>query len=233
MNQINKSQWRKLLTVLALFITAVVLNGCEQKARSGVETTAQPKTEEYDGLSRTNPIRIDTQTGTVTILAQVNGRFLNEDTRHGIVFEGGSNGDKSILTGLVDPKTFHDALLKINAKPGNNMTFDNKEATHVTGSKLEIMINWAGADRPYSIDETIIDSNSKKFDMHFGGNLQAAEDKKSGCLVCLDSCPVGIVSNAAYTYGAVEKRSEVKFIGNKSILPPDATLVTVTFRVIE
>ncbi|EET6769085.1 protein YdjY, partial [Escherichia coli] len=79
----------------------------------------------------------------------------------------------------------------------------------------------------------IVDSNGKKLDMRFGGNLTAAEEKKTGCLVCLDSCPVGIVSNATYTYGAVEKRGEVKFKGNASVLPADNTLATVTFKITE
>ncbi len=53
----------------------------------------------------------------------------------------------------------------------------------------------------------IVDSNGKKLDMRFGGNLTAAEEK-TGCPVCLDSCPVGIVSNATYTYGAVENAAK-------------------------
>ena len=67
---------------------------------------------------------------------------------------------------------------------------DNKETTHVTGSKLDISVNWQGAAKAYSFDEVIVDSNGKKLDMRFGGNLTAAEEKKTGCLVCLDSCPV-------------------------------------------
>ena len=113
------------------------------------------------------------------------------------------------------------------------MTLDNKDTTHVTGSKLDISVNWQGAAKAYSFDEVIVDSNGKKLDMRFGGNLTAAEEKKTGCLVCLDSCPVGIVSNATYTYGAVEKRGEVKFKGNASVLPADNTLATVTFKITE
>ena len=39
--------------------------------------------------------------------------------------------------------------------------------------------------------------------------LKAAIDKNTGCLSCLDSCPVGVISNETYTYGAIEKRKEV------------------------
>ena len=45
----------------------------------------------------------------------------------------------------------------------------------------------------------------------------------------MDSCPVGIISNTTYTYGAVEKRNEVKFTGNADVLPEDGTYVAVTY----
>ena len=135
--------------------------------------------------------------------------------------------------GYATPKAFYEALKEAGGTPGENMTMDNKETTHVTGSKLDISVNWQGAAKAYSFDEVIVDRNGKKLDMRFGGNLTAAEEKKTGCLVCLDSCPVGIVSNATYTYGAVEKRGEVKFKGNASVLPADNTLATVTFKITE
>ena len=145
------------------------------------------------------------------MLVQINGRFLTDDTRHGIVFKDGSNGHKSLFMAYATPKAFYEALKEAGGTPGENMTMDNKETTLVTGSKLDISVNWQGAAKAYSFDEV----------------------KKTGCLVCLDSCPVGIVSNATYTYGAVEKRGEVKFKGNASVLPADNTLATVTFKITE
>jgi Fe-S-cluster-containing hydrogenase component 2 len=64
------------------------------------------------------------------------------------------------------------------------------------------------------------------------GNWISANEKKTGCLLCFDSCPVGIVSNAQYTYGAIEKRNEVTMKGNKDILPADGTKVIVTLKLI-
>lgn len=216
--------WKKGMAALCL-LAAAGLSGCDQK-----ENTANV---EYDGLSASQPLRVDTQTHTVTMLVQINGRFLTDDTRHGIVFKEGSNGNKSLFMGYATPKELYEALKQAGGSAGENMTMDNKETTHVTGSKLDISVSWQGAEKAYSLDEAIIDSNGKKLDMRFGGNLAMAEDKKTGCLVCLDSCPVGIVSNATYTYGAVEKRDEVKFKGNASVLPPDNTLATVTFKIVE
>ena len=48
-------------------------------------------------------------TTTVTMLVQINGRFLTDDTRHGIVFKDGSNGHKSLFMGYATPKAFYEA----------------------------------------------------------------------------------------------------------------------------
>ncbi|MDU1878969.1 MAG: YdjY domain-containing protein, partial [Finegoldia magna] len=106
---------------------------------------------------------------------------------------------------------------------------DNAAETHVEGSKIGATVTWEGAGKDYDINEVIKDSNGKKIDFRFGGNLERAKNKKTGCLTCLDSCPVGIISNTTYTNGAVEKRNEVKFTGNPDVLPEDGTYVAVTY----
>ncbi len=183
-----------------------------------------------EALTPQNPIIVDTKTKTVSILAEVNGKYFVETTRHAAVFKGGKFGDKSVLAGLVDPKTFHEALVKAGFKPGNNMTMDNKEKTFAAGDLLDVSVTWKGAKKAYGLDEVIKDSNKKPIAIHFGGNLPMAVEKGTGCLICLDSCPVGITSNAAYTYGAVEMRKEVGFTGNKDVLPADRSLVVITFK---
>ena len=55
--------------------------------------------------------------------------------------------------------------------------------------------------------------------------------KNTGCLTCLDSCPVGIISNSAYTNGAVENTKEVKFTGNQDVLPEDGTYVATVYSI--
>jgi hypothetical protein len=176
-----------------------------------------------------NPLKVDMKERSVSILAEVNGKHP-EPTHHGVVFKGGKLAHKAILTGFVDPKTFHESLVSVGFKPGNNMTLDNMEKTFVEGESLEVSLTWKGAKKTYRLDEVLKDSNGKPLAMRFGGNLATALKKKTGCLVCLDSCPVGITSNSAYTYGAIDKRKEVAFTVNKNLLPPDGTLVVITFK---
>ena len=214
----------KFILSVVLCCSCFLLSGCNKPAQ-----TEQFNDLSFDGLSKEKPIKIDKERQTMTILAVVNGEFFTKGTRHGIVSFDGSNARKAIFMGLVPTKDFYDGLIQIKANPGNNMNASNAAETHVTGDTLSMSVNWQGAERAYDVNEVVLDNNKKNIELHFGGNLKAAEEKKTGCLVCLDSCPVGIVSNNAYTYGAVEKRNEVSFLGNSKILPPDNTLVAITF----
>ena len=179
-------------------------------------------------LTKKHPIRIDVKHRRVTFLAEVNGKYFYQPTRHCAVFEGGTNGEKAIFRAFVDPVTFYHALTRIGLKPGNNMTLANKTTTHVAGDRVAVTVTWKGAKRSYPLDEVVLDQQKKPIVMRFGGNLKRAKKLWTGCLLCLDSCPVGIVSNATYTYGAVEERHETAFKGNPRILPPDGTPVFIT-----
>jgi ferredoxin len=183
-------------------------------------------------LTSDQPISIDKENKSISFLAEVNGKYLYQPTRHFAIYEKGKFGDKSVFKGKVPHLVFYDALIKVGAVPGNNMTLDNKEKTHVKGQPFKVTVTWEGADREYTIDEVINDSNHKPIQMRFGGNYENSKKLNTGCLLCLDSCPVGIVSNTAYTYGAVEKRKEVAFIGNKDILPANGTKIIITLTLI-
>lgn len=219
-------------SLAALFIIGlVVLTGCGSKENSTSTKENKSQTTTVAGVNKENPIKVNKEEGTVTFLGQINAKYLYEATRHGIVFEGGSNGDKAIFKGYTTPENFYNAVKEIGGQPGNNMTGKNKATTHVKGDILDVTVTWDGANKEYSLNELIIDSNKKPLEMHFGGNLEMALDKKTGCLFCLDSCPTGIASNASYTYGAVEERHEVKFSGNKDLLPSDGTLLAFKVKI--
>ena len=205
-----------------LFLLSLIFALCALFASSSVFS-------QEEILTINNPLNINVKEKSVSILAEVNGKHPGR-THHGIVSKGGKLVYKAILASFVDPKTFHESLLSIGLKPGNNMTMKNKEKTFVEGDLLDVYVTWKDAKRNYRLDEVIEDSNGKPFAIRFGGNLVNALKKKTGCLVCLDSCPVGITSNSAYTYGAIDLRNEVIFTANKELLPPDGTLVVITLK---
>ncbi len=218
-----------LLAVSMLASVGCSKTDAENPADSG-NKSEEAQTEGVGELTKDNPLQVNKEEGTVTFLAQVNGKYFYEATRHAAVFADGSNGEKAVFRAFANHEDFYNAIMEIGAEAGENMTLENKDTTKVEGDAFDVTVNWTGADKAVTIDEAIIDSNNTPIDIRFGGNLANALDKKTGCLICLDSCPVGITSNAAYTYGAVENTKEVEFMGNKDILPEDGTYVAITME---
>jgi ferredoxin len=226
---------KKAIIAAVLCMSMVGFVGCSPKSTGGDSTSSQKQeakaSDEVGGVSLKNPIKVDKAAGTITVLAQVNGKYFTEVTRHASVFKDGSNGAKSVFTAYANPVDFYNALVEIGAKPGDNMTPDNATTTKVEGTALNMKVTWNGASKQYDINDVIKDSNGNKIAFKFGGNLERAKEKNTGCLSCLDSCPVGIISNTAYTYGAVEKTKEAKFTGNQSVLPQDGTYVATVYSI--
>ena len=193
--------------------------------------SVQASDDQVGVVSAQKPLVVDEAAKTITVLAKVNGKYFTENTRHAVVFKDGRFGDKPVFIALANQNDFYQAMKTIGAKPGNNMTLKNGPETHVEGDKIKIDVTWNGAPKSYDINEVITDSNGKPIDMRFGGNEATAKSFNTGCIACLDSCPVGIISNHTYTNGAVEKRDEVVFHGNKEVLPPDGTFVAISFKV--
>lgn len=225
-----------LILSSALILGLLAVAGCGQKttekSSSGSEQGTQEtaNTESVEGLTNENPIKVDKENGTVTFLAAVNGKYTVETTRHGAVFKDGKNGEKAIFKAFAETQSLYDGLMEIGAKAGNNMTLENKDKTNVAGDELEVTVTWDGAGKEYKLDDVVKESNGKPIVIKFGGNIKNAQEKKTGCLICLDSCPVGITSNTNYTYGAVEDRKEVGFTGNKDVLPEDGSLVAIKLK---
>lgn len=182
-------------------------------------------------------MEVDKDKKEVRMQCEVNGKYLSMPTRHGVVFKFGSNGEKAVLRGLADEKPFHQALLDIGAKPGNNLTGESMKAgpdngETVQGSKLNLFVTWDGLGKEIPFADIIKATPKRPMDARFGGNLEAAKQANTGCVFCLDSCAVGITSDAAYPTGSTQHKVAT-FYGNEDILPKDGTTVTVIFRLAE
>lgn len=175
----------------------------------------------------------DVEAKTVTVEGTVNGKYFDEETRHLSIANSGKNVGLAIFNTDANQNDFYDALVQIGAEPGNNMNTLNAQTTTVEGTKLNIALDWEGNGDPIDVNDAVIDRNGKEIDMRFGGNEKSAADVNTGCLLCLDSCPVGVVSNATYTYGAVEKRDEAGFKGNPDVLPADGTPIQIIVSIAE
>ncbi|MDO4595008.1 MAG: YdjY domain-containing protein [Tissierellia bacterium] len=180
------------------------------KSEISVENQKESKVTEDE------PIVIDKENKTISLYAKLNKRFLKDPSRHLVISDSGKLSDKAIFTSIATPEEFYNALKEIGAKPGDNMTEENAETTTVEGDKLEMYVKVNGKE--INIEDALEKSTDKPIDLRFGGNLDYSKQYNTGCMVCLDSCYVGIVSNASYTLGAIEDRKEVSFKANNEQL---------------
>ena len=194
---------------------------------------AAPAKEEVDY----SVITTNEATQSVTIYTQVNGKYFTEPSRHGIVFKDGSNGEKCVLRGLCSEKDFYGALISVGGVPGDKLYFADATpdgTQYIEGQKLDVTVSWEGSNGEVPFADVMMTGDGAPYvaDFRFGGNIKAAYAKNPGCILCTESCPVGITSNAAYGYGVVEHVKTLQFFGNPSVLPEDGTICQVTFTLL-
>ncbi|OAA91628.1 YdjY domain-containing protein [Clostridium ljungdahlii] len=225
---------KKIISIAAsILLLGMVLAGCSNKQQQSQQSKPSVKEE---------TMTVNKDKKEVKMQAEVNGKYFTEGTRHAVVYKGGKNGEKSILRGLADEKKFYEAMMSLGAKPGNNLTAEDmkKGAKSIEGSKVNVFVTWDGLGKEIPFGDVIKSTDYKgndlplrSMDFRFGGNIDRANKNNTGCVLCLDSCATGIVSNASYKAGEVEALKNVKFYGKKDVLPKDGTKVTVIFRLAE
>ena len=244
-----------LTAALALTATACGAKTAEETATTAAtaaETTAEETTEAekeapaeesestgidyaaaFAELSEENPMIVDEENQVVHMLCDINGKYFTESTGHGIVFKDGGNKDISIFRGYADEVDFYHALEDLGAKPGNNLTMDDMnagagEGKTTEGDKIEAVVTWDGQSDPLPLEDVLKMSTGTPLDLRFSGNLENAEKYNSGCVVCLSSCCVGIVSNAANPTGTWNDKNAT-FHADESVLPGDGEKIMVSF----
>lgn len=178
------------------------INGSRKGAFSTVKYATTKKSSLYD-------VEVDTAAKTVTISAKVNGKYFDNSTRHFIVDQNGFNKGTAILTSYCIPDDLYNGLVKAGGvswsksagktlKNGEKNTVSNAENKNF--SKLDVSVSWG--DETHTLAECLTTekegSAAPEIDMVFTGNPGAAAKTPSGCMVCMDSCYIGMVANCAY-----------------------------------
>jgi hypothetical protein len=183
--------------------------------------------------TKENPMIINEKEKKIMIYTEVHEMNVHQPNVHwGIVFKDGRFQDRAILRAYVNQLDFHDALLKIGAKPGNNLNKDTI-GKYVEGDTLIVTATWPGLNKELSLNEIFVDEKGKGFHIKFGGNKKASEEQKTGCITCLESCWISITSNANYPQTGALKRfinPNSRFKGNANVLPEDGKPVIVIYR---
>lgn len=172
--------------------------------------------------TRIKPILIDQVNKRVLIYTEINLEKVNNYNPHwGIVYKHGRLGNKGIFKSYCSPEDFYDALIKIGAKPGNNLN-DKSLGRFVEGDELKVTAIIKGDSKEYTLEEIIEDKSGKGFNIKFGGNINFANKENTGCITCLESCWVAITSNSNYPMISSWKRffsPNSYFKGNSKVLP--------------
>ncbi|MCX8030128.1 MAG: YdjY domain-containing protein [Thermodesulfovibrionales bacterium] len=196
-----------------------------------ISVALSQQTEKYP--TKENPLIINEKQKTVMIYTEVNEMNVHQYNVHwGVVFKGGRFQDRAILRAYVNHLDFHDALIKIGAKPGNNLNKDTI-GHYVAGDIIDIKATWPGLGKELSLNEIFEDTSGKGFEIRFGGNRKASEEQNTGCITCLESCWISISSNAKYPQTHAFQRfvnPNSKFRGKSNVLLGEGKPVILIYR---
>jgi len=168
------------------------------------------------------PLLLDKKGRRILLYTEISLKHLSETNPHwGVVSMQGKLVNKAIFRAYASPSDFFDALVDIGARPGNNLNLVSS-GDKVAGDRLAVSAIWPGLDKELPLSAIVSDATGRGFDIRFGGNRERAVKEKTGCILCLESCPISITSNAAYpTIGPVKRlfSPNSQFKGRSDVLP--------------
>jgi hypothetical protein len=158
---------------------------------------------------------------------------------HALVWKGGRMAHSALLRTGVSDRDLIAALEAAGARPGDNLPMaaweerqDSKNPapdTVIAGSPVEVLMRLPGSANLVPLAEVLEDPAGRGLELRFGGNAANIEEWKSGCLVCLYSCPGSKVGNARYTVRDYVK-GVTRFRVKPGAFPEDGTRVGVVLR---
>jgi hypothetical protein len=158
---------------------------------------------------------------------------------HALVWKGGRMAHAALLQADVTDRQVLEALKGLGAKPGDNLPMaaweerknpkDPAPDTVVAGPAVEVLLRLPGRQGLVPLSSALQDSGGRGLEMRFGGNGANIPVWKSGCIVCLYSCPGSKVGNARYTVRDYAKDA-TRFRVKPGVLPKDGSPVGVVLR---
>ncbi len=198
-----------------------------------------------EGLSEKTPMIVDRQAREVRFLATLQpkafgpGWFKQLPGHHAVTWSGGRKSDEALLSTYSSDTAVYDALISLGAKPGNNLTqevWDERKNPksrapdrRVEGDPVAAFVWWEGLKDPFPLSALLCNPSGKKIDLRFGGHKSLIPVWKSGCIVCLQSCPGGKISNRSCTIRDYVNGKAV-FKVNESVVPKGERKAVVILR---
>ncbi len=218
----------------AALAAAAGLSFAVARARAASEPAGQ--------ITRLSPTEIEF---TATLTAGSFDNPLMMPGYHAVVWRGGRSAHAALLRADVTDIQVLDALEALGAKPGNGLGLASWDERHnaqssapdrvIAGPPVEVLVRLPGRAQPVPLGDLILDrgapAGSRGVQLRFGGHRANIEAWRSGCIVCLYSCPGSKLGNARYTVRDYT-RDPARFRARTDLLPKDGTKVAVIVRLL-
>lgn len=158
---------------------------------------------------------------------------------HALVSKKGRMAHAALLAADVTDVEILDALEALGGKTGGNLpmqAWDERDNPRnpapdrvIGGAPVEVLLRLPGRRALVPLADVLDDPGGRGLDLRLAGNRANIPKWKSGCVVCLYSCPGSKIGNARYTVRDWS-RKVTRFRARKGALPPDGTRVGVVLR---
>ncbi len=216
--------WKSLPTALAIVLVSATC-GAEERAAGRIVVRA-PNEVEF----------------TAVVNAKAFDSGWTMPGYHAVVSKDGRMARAALLQADVSDAQVLEAFQSLRATPGNNLPMEAWEErknpkdpaadTVIAGPAVEVLLRLPARADLVPLASVLEDSGGRGLEMRFGGNAANIPKWKSGCIVCLYSCPGSKIGNARYTVRDYTKDA-TRFRAKPASLPPDGTRVGVVLRLTE
>jgi hypothetical protein len=213
---------------IATFIALLLV----PEACRAADTVPEPK-----GLAVRRPGEIEF---TATVDAKAFDRGWTMPGYHAVVSKKGRMAHAALLRSDATDVEILDALESLGAKTGGGLPMDAWESRRdprnaapdrrVSGDRVEVFLRLPGRAALLPLAAALEDPGGRGLDLRLAGNRANVPRWKSGCVVCLYSCPGSKIGNARYTVREWETKV-TRFRARAGVLPPDGTRVGVVVRI--
>jgi hypothetical protein len=176
---------------------------------------------------------------TATVQPDAMSRLFGVQGHHAIVWKDGGAKRMALFVSDASDHDVRVALNALGARAGENLTADSwnarKDADNrepdkrVEGSRVAVFVEWNGKRVPLASLVHEEHQKQPRLDFRYGGNEKYQKEFKSGCIVCLYSCPGGAIGNHAHPIRD-SVRDGVVYTSIPGRLPPEGTKVTIILK---
>jgi len=197
----------------------------------------------HAGNRPTGSIEVDRRLGEVRISATIYPSAMTRPFgvkgHHAIVWKEGRAAPWALFRSDVSDHQVRLALHTLGAKPGENLTAESwnerrnpkspEPDKRVEGTPVSVSVRWAnGSEEP--ISKLIAEKGGPAgLDFRYGGNERFQPQFRSGCIVCLYSCPGGAIGNRTRTIRDYVRQGVIYSVRN-TVVPAKGTRAIIILK---